>query len=70
MTIACLFVSRNLRPRGLAAIAIATFVISGTVEDVFAHRLQGATVVVHDENGKQVARAITAADGKFAFPGI
>src|SRR5207244_6740666 len=45
-------------------------VISGVVEDPLLHPLGGATVVLHDSDGKQVAKVTTKADGKFSLPGI
>ena len=52
------------------AIASVDGVITGVVEDPFLHPLAGVTVVLHDADGKQVARAVTGPDGKFTFPGI
>lgn len=45
-------------------------VITGVVEDSLLHPLAGATVIVHDADGKQVGRIVTGPDGKFTFPGI
>jgi len=44
--------------------------VSGVVEDALMHPLEGATVVVHDPAGHQIAQAVTGKDGKFAFPGV
>jgi hypothetical protein len=45
-------------------------VVSGVVEDSLLHPMAGATVVLHDPEGKTIAKMVTGADGKFTFPGV
>lgn len=47
-----------------------TATVQGVVEDALMHPLEGATVVIHDPAGNQVAKAVTGKDGKFAFAGV
>lgn len=44
--------------------------VSGIVEDALMHPLAGATVVIHDPSGHEIARVVTGADGKFTFQAV
>src|ERR1700761_479832 len=45
-------------------------VVSGLVEDTLLHPLAGVTVVLHDTTGATIAKTVTGADGRFAFPQV
>src|SRR5437899_5812892 len=49
------------------ATASVDAVVQGVVEDALLHPLEGATVVVHDPSGHEIAKALTTKDGHFTF---
>src|SRR5438445_6608416 len=50
-----------------SATASTDTIVQGVVEDALLHPLEGATVVVHDPSGHEIAKAQTTKDGHFTF---